>query len=51
MWFGTFRIRSWWKWLPLYLSPVFKDNDKKIRSSVGVAIGSFGRAFYVMRKL
>ncbi|BET51782.1 hypothetical protein RGQ21_67640 [Kitasatospora aureofaciens] len=49
MWFGTFKLTGWWKWLPLYLSPVFTDNNKRLRSSIGVAVGSFGRAAYVMR--
>lgn len=50
MQFGVIKIHTWWKWLPLYASPMFTDNKHPFRSAVGFAVGSFGRSVYATRK-
>ncbi|WP_458085847.1 hypothetical protein [Streptomyces malaysiensis] len=45
---GTMRPLGWWRFLPLYVSPVYAVHHPwNPRGWHGVAIGSFGFAAYV----
>lgn len=43
---GTFRLPGWWRWLPVYVSPMF-GQCPWWRSVCGIAVGTFGRVAYV----
>lgn len=47
--FGTFRLFGWWRWLPLYASPMYEWDFRlrRVFRCQGVAVGTFGRAVYV----
>ncbi|MDG4792688.1 hypothetical protein [Micromonospora sp. WMMD1082] len=47
--FGHSRLHGWWRWLPLYVSPVFEDRRYPFRTARGVAVGTFGRYCYAVR--
>lgn len=46
---GTLRPSGRWRWLPLYLSPVFGDERHPFRTAIGFSVGIFGRAVWFAR--
>ncbi|MFY1686304.1 hypothetical protein [Plantactinospora sp. WMMB782] len=45
---GVARLHGWWRWLPIYVSPMFWGNPW-YRHVNGIAVGSFGRYVYAFR--
>lgn len=48
--FGHSRCHGWWRWLPLYVSPMFSDSRRPFRTACGVAVGVFGHFVYAARR-
>lgn len=45
---GTHRLTTWWRWLPLYVSPVLSC-ARGWPFRLGIAVGLFGRVVWVAR--